>query len=380
MKKIHSLVYRSVMGIALVGGLGITQQVQAAGTGDCTLVGGGTHPFTFDFSTHITDPYDNKKGNVVGDAARGKWAMTGYRVNCTCDSSGNMNESYITAESLLGNTPLTVIDGWNYFPLPNTDGRLAVATKVAIGGGQKNQQFYTPFERMSNGWTEFNGSCKNALYDSGGTGTVNLLFLKPFVGETNIPPVTFLNIYISSHRNFRGTTPVASVSMSGRVTVEQSCQFSVSSISIPFGSIMSESFKVSPGQKPAGFNKEFTKEITMDCNNISEGVKVYLSLKGETNEHINNALKTVNTVDGSENKDIAIRFIDNKNGSSIVKPTPLGQEGDSTDGLLSVDMKGLGDINSKGSASFTAYPISATGKPPKVGEFRAIATLNIRLD
>lgn len=373
MKKIQSI----VRGITLIGGLGLTQQALALGTGECNLVGGGTHRYEFDFTKNITDPFDNIAGHEVLNAADGKWQKGGYRVNCTCDATGRMNESYITAESLLTETAGTR-NGWNYFKLPNTDGRLAVASKVNVGGGHKNTQFHAPFERFSNGWTQWNSSCKNINYASGSTGTVNLLFLKPFVGETVIPLVTFLNIYISANGAIRGNTPVASVSMSGRVTVKQSCQFSVSSISIPFGDIMSESFKVAPGQKPTGFNKEFTKEITMSCNNISDGVKVFLSLKGDSNANVKDALKTVNKVDGTENEDIAIRFIDKDN--RIIKPTPLGQEGDSIEGLLKVDMKGLGEINSTGSTRFTAYPISATGKPPRAGEFNATATLNVRLD
>ncbi|MGL5384652.1 MAG: fimbrial protein [Serratia sp. (in: enterobacteria)] len=373
MKKIQFI----VRGLTLLGGLGLTQQALALGIGECNLVSGGTHRYEFDFTKNITDPFENIIGHEVQNAADGKWEKGGYRVNCKCDATGKMNESYITAESLLTKSEGTR-DGWQYFLLPNTDGRLAVASKVNVGGGYENTQVHAPFTKLSNKWTEWDDSCEDIDYASGSTGTVNLLFLKPFVGETVIPSVTFLNIYISAHPSVRGSTPVASVSMSGRVTVKQSCQFSVSSISIPFGDIMSDSFKVAPGQKPTGFNKEFTKEITMKCNNISDGVKVFLSLKGDSNVNIKDALKTVNKSDGTENEDIAIRFIDKENRP--IKPTPVGQEGDSTDGLLKVDMKGLGEINSTGSTSFTAYPISATGKPPRVGEFNATATLNVRLD
>ncbi|CAM3988573.1 fimbrial protein [Serratia silvae] len=375
MKKLQSIVRDSLMGMVLVGGLGVTQQAWALGVGQCWPSKGSPHPYNFNFTRNITEPFENVKDHVVEDAANGKWQGGGeYQVDCECDTSGRMNESYISGVSLIGGNYDTY-KGWNYYPLAGTEGRLAVATTVHIGGGQ-NVQKHVPFSMESNLWTSVNQECTNTRYASGSTGTVNLRFLKPFVGETEIPPVTFLAIYISSSKDVKSTNPVATVSMSGKVTVKQSCVFTPPSISIAFGDIMADSFKVAPGQKPVGFKGEYSTTVAMDCGNISEGVIVSLALKGESNAHITDALKTISTEDGTENEDVAIRFVD-KDGK-IIKPSVSGIE--AKEGLLSVSMTGLGELVSKGITEFTAYPISATGQSAKVGEFTATATLDVQLE
>lgn len=376
MKKLQSIVRDSFLGIVLVGGLGVTQQAWALGVGQCWPSKGTPHPYNFNFTRNITEPFENVKNHVVEDAASGKWQGGGeYQVDCECDATGRMNESYISGVSLIGGNYDTY-KGWNYYPLAGTEGRLAVATTVHIGGGQ-NIQKHVPFAMESNLWTSVNQQCTNTRYASGSTGTVNLRFLKPFVGETEIPPVTFLAIFISANKDVESTKPVATVSMSGKVTVKQSCTFTPPSISIPFGDIMADSFKVAPGQRPVGFEgREFKTTVAMDCGNISEGVIVSLALKGETNAHITDALKTISKADGTENEDIAIRFV-GKDGK-IIKPSAPGIE--AKEGLLPVSMTGLGELISTGITEFTAYPISATGRSAKVGEFTATATLDVQLE
>lgn len=380
MKKLQSIARDSFLGIVLVGGLGVTQSAWALGVGQCWPSKGSPHPYNFNFTRNITEPFDNVAGHVVENAADGKWqGGSEYQVDCECDSTGRMNESYISGVSLMGGNYETK-DGWNYYPLAGTEGRLAVATQVHIGGdhnGGKGKLLHVPFSMESNLWTNVNQQCTNTQYASGSTGVVNLRFLKPFVGETIIPSVTFLAVYISASQNVESTRPVATVSMSGKVTVKQSCAFTPPSISIAFGDIMADSFKVAPGQKPIGFEgREYTTTVAMDCGNISEGVIVSLALKGATNAHISDALKTISKADGTENEDIAIRFV-GKDGK-IIKPSAPGIE--AKEGLLPVSMTGLGQLISTGITEFTAYPISATGRSAKVGEFTATATLDVQLE
>ncbi|WP_431225199.1 fimbrial protein [Serratia sp. L9] len=149
--------------------------------------------------------------------------------------------------------------------------------------------------------------------------------------------------------------------MSGSVTVPQKCDISGGmTIPIEFGDIMSNSFKMA-GQMPVGFNKVH-KELTLKCNNISEGVKVSLSIQGTPDPRFNNALKT------EDNEDIAVLF---ENSAGVVIPVQTG--------LLPAEMNGLGQLESTGKADVYMYPIKTGDKLPAVGEFNATATVKAEI-
>jgi type 1 fimbria pilin len=43
-------------------------------------------------------------------------------------------------------------------------------------------------------------------------------------------------------------------------------------------------------------------------------------------------------------------------------------------------MNGLGNINSDSQTTLNFYPISTTGKAPKVGDFEATATITVKME
>ncbi|CAM4298914.1 fimbrial protein [Serratia silvae] len=388
MNKVQSIVRRSVMGIALVGGLGTMQQALAEGTGPCWPVD-APHQYTVNFDKEMLRPDDNAAGKppIKDGEIDHDWKGSGaapYLVKCQC-SNNQMSASYISAQPTeeMGGI-IHTDDGWNFYLVPGTNKTLAIASQVYIGGAT-NRHFSVPFVGVSNGWEGDTSSCdgtssKGKEYASGGNGMINLLIVKPFVG---VMPINahILDIYIAAKQSGGSVSgnPVAKVTINGTVKVHQSCEIHNAAIPINFGDIMSESFKVA-GEMPVGFDNVYKGHLTMDCGNISNGVEVYLTLKGEPNIHNKTALRTTKE-DGSENEDIGIRFINNVSpGEPVIIPSPSVEDAPSSASLLPVKMTGLGQLISTGETSFLAYPISTTGKPPEVGKFNATATLNVHLE
>jgi type 1 fimbria pilin len=111
----------------------------------------------------------------------------------------------------------------------------------------------------------------------------------------------------------------------------------------------------------------------LECTNLSTRAKISLLFEGEVNPHDPTALKTT-TTNGSvtaDNDDIAIRVEEKRDGNTqVISP------GDK----LSMKMNGLGNIDSDSQATLAFYPISTTGKAPKVGDFEATATITVKME
>lgn len=348
-----------------VAGLCLTQQVQAA-TDICTPNGAAT--YSFQFSPVLSDPSLNVTGTIIEDASQGAWnSSTPYSVTCDCtrvtNSSGQliMGASYITAIPALSVVD-TSISPLTYYVL---DDYLSVASQVRIAGGYgvPGKLFPTPFTNQSNGYSTDPaavGQLCTANYTSGSGGQISLRFRRPFVGVHKIQDNTkLLDIYITSRDVPHGGVAVASVYMSGTVTVPQSCDISPAPITINLGDIMSSKFKTA-GAMPDGFTP-VNQQLTLACRNISDGVKVDLSFTADVDPKISNALKTTNS-------DIAVMI---KDGSgNIISPN---------NGTLPINMTGLGTLNSNGQAEINVYPVNTTGNTPAVGEFNATGTVKVEI-
>ncbi|WP_249925044.1 fimbrial protein, partial [Escherichia coli] len=76
---------------------------------------------------------------------------------------------------------------------------------------------------------------------------------------------------------------MANVSISGSITVTQGCELAAGTVlDIPFGEYQAHDFKGRAGQPPQNVQK-VQKELSFDCNNISDGVKIYLSIDATPN-------------------------------------------------------------------------------------------------
>lgn len=370
MNKLKSLVRYSVMGGVIAVSLGLTQQAQAA-IGQCEPASGSPMNYKFSFDRLFESPDKNSGGQVFENVTENQTWQGGeyYNVNCDCGSATEMRESYITA--LPTGTLQATINGRNFYSLTGSSD-FAAAAEVFVGG-TTGKYFAVPFPGpISNGLTGRRQLCKGAEYESGSKGFVHLYFLQPVIGTSKIDPSILTKVYINSTSSAATGNPTAIVTMSGTITVPQKCELKDSVITVPFGIITSSAFK-NKGQIPNGISPQ-EKTLYLECSNLSTRAKISLLFEGGANPHDLTALKTT-TTNGSvtaDNDDIAIRIEEKRDGGGTQVISP----GDK----LSMNMNGLGNVDSDSKATLIIYPISATGIPPKVGDFEATATITVKME
>jgi type 1 fimbria pilin len=318
-----------------------------AATGWCTTVG-GTKIYNFPFVKQFDNPGDNSAGMYFHQTYQWNLAAN-YAANCDCTASANTFYKAVVPGNL---TATRDFDGLHFYSLNKY---LEVATELYVGGNRK-KWIPTPFPNEDN---EFPSACSGVTnWISGANGYVSLYFTRPFVGQVVIPNTKILDLYGTKVTGSYGGMPMSSVYMSGSVTVPQSCEINAGQvINVKFGNIMSNDIKTN-GAIANGFTPKVV-DMTLACNNISNGVVVSLSFSGEPSGGDPTALKT-------DNNDIGVRVRD-ANGN-IVPPV---------NGNLPVTF----DYSSQtGTSSMSLAPMNVTGNPPAIGQFNAVATINAEIN
>ncbi|MEL4871164.1 long polar fimbrial protein LpfD [Pantoea agglomerans] len=350
--------FKKVIMIAgLLGGSALFsgQAMAAADWGPCTP--DTTHNFNISLDQTITDTSKNVSGMTFPDFA--SWNLGGgYNMICECADTGTAPTYFSTVESLsLGG----IHNSHQYYIINNY---IHIAADIWIAGGFAD---YTPvpLENVSNK-SDNRSQCDSAgIYGTGNRGKLSLFINHPFVGELVIPQTKILDLFATRKPNVYGSTPAASVYLSGQIIVPQGCELSSgSTLEIPFGEFKASDFKDRKGQIPQGAMK-YTKELQFKCTNISDGVKVYLHIEGTPNANDANAIDMGNPDIGA--------VIEGSNGKILIpNDTSFEQEmsvSDLVDGTHRV-----------ASTTISAYPISTTGKLPAAGEFEGIATMRIDVE
>jgi type 1 fimbria pilin len=318
-----------------------------AATGWCTTVG-GTKIYNFPFVKLFDNPEDNKAGTYFPRTY--EWSLAAnYAANCDCTAPANTFYKTVVPGDL---TATRDYNGLHYYSL---NPYLEVATELYVGGN-KRKWIATPFNNEDN---EFPSACSGVTnWISGANGYVSLYFTRAFVGQVDIPSTKVLDLYGTKVSGSYGGVPMSSVYMSGSVTVPQSCNINAGQvINVNFDNIMSNDIKTK-GDIANGFTPKVVN-MTLACNNISNGVVVSLSFSGEPSGGDPTALKT-------DNNDIGVRVRD-ANGN-IVPPE---------NGSLPVTF----DYSSQsGTSSMTLAPMNVTGNPPALGRFNAVATINAEIN
>ncbi|ERK13294.1 LpfD protein precursor [Serratia fonticola AU-P3(3)] len=331
-----------------LGGLLCLSSVSSfAATGWCTTVG-GTKMYNFPFVKQYDNPADNKAGMYFHQTYHWNLAAN-YAANCDCTTPAITYYRTVVPSDL---TATRDFDGLHFYSLNKY---LEVATELFVGGN-RGEYFATPFKEEGNNFVSACSGVTNWI--SGANGYVSLYFTRPFVGQVVIPNTKILDLYGSKVSGSYGGVPMSSVYMSGSVTVPQSCEINAGQvINVKFGNIMSNDIK-DPGEIAKGFTPKVV-DMTLACNNISNGVVVSLSFSGEPSGGDPTALKT-------DNNDIGVRVRD-ANGN-IVPPV---------NGNLPVTF----DYSSQtGTSSMSLAPMNVTGNPPTIGQFNAVATINAEIN
>lgn len=319
-----------------------------AATGWCTTVG-GTKIYNFPFVKQFDNPDDNKTGMYFHQTYQ--WSLGGdYAANCDCTGSPI---TFYKAEVPSNLTFTRDYEGLHFYSINRY---LEVATELWVGGGrQKN--IATPFDNESN---LYPSACKGITnWTSGSSGYVSLYFTRPFVGQVVIPSTKILDLFGTKVSGSYGGMPMSSIYMSGSVTVPQSCNINAGQvINVNFDNIMSNDIKTK-GDIANGFTPKVVN-MTLACNNISNGVVVSLSFSGEPASGDPTALKSY------DNTDIGVRVRDANN--NIVSPV---------NGNLPVTF----DYSTQtGTSSMTLAPMNVTGNTPALGRFNAVATINAEIN
>lgn len=326
--------------------------------GPCQTTG-GVKIFDVSYTRTISTPDMN---SVTAAANDYHWNNgSSYSAKCECTARINNTPIHYKSESALPVLPAGTLSGSNqWFVIPNDKGQgnLAVAMQIYIAG-QVNKNVYVPFT-LSNGnssdLTCHSGKTDSITVGTGKTGVLSFKIIKPFIGRVSIPRVKVVDLYGSTNNSF-SSTPIASVYVSGNVTVPQSCQINDSkAIEVPFGDIAAKDILVK-GQGPIGFNK---KQITVDykCTNIADKTALELTMEAVPVPGLANVVAT-------DNPDIGVMVGDQNLNPFIPHITKIPVT--------------FSSQTQRGSTTLYAWPVNTTGNRPQRGPFSATASLNINL-
>lgn len=321
-------------------------QAYANRTGRCER--DAPYNFNFIYNPTLTSPDQNKAG--LEFPSMYNWDLGG-EYTAVCDTYDSGPSFYFKGDAN-GASPGHA-NGW--FILNNN---LEFLVKIGVYNNNTwNIDFTTvPFQNVANNVSHGDLHNQETKFTTGSQGSVSLYFRRPFVGQMKIPPTIISRLYASTAYGFYGPNPMSTVTMSGTVTVPQSCNINEGDvINVDFGKIDGNRF-ITKGQPPSGLAKKRV-DFAIKCSNISNGVAVSLEFNGTTDANDSTAVKT-------DNSDIAIRLADTSNNTI----SPQGGE-------IPVNFN---YANQTGTSAMQLYPINTTGNVPATGKFNS--QVNVTVD
>ena len=317
--------------------------------------------YTFSFNRTFTNPNENAPDTIMPDAFT--WQSNQeYPALCTC--VGSFRQTYFTARTDLEAGKVAVVNS-QLMQFFKVNRNIQIAAEVWIGAG-KRAFVPIPFFSVSNerpGWDTI--TCPfQGTFNSGSEGKIHLMIVKPFVGTNVIPSTKLLSVFATTGPNeATSSLPMATVFMSGSVTVPQSCELPTGQdTTIDFGPVASGAL-AGPGETPM---KTVKRTFQIRCKNISDTVKVQLSL--EARPHVDDS--SLLATEGRQDLGIRIRNLDR-----VISPVP--PFGTPTNGNfipLAMDY-----VDQSAQFDLEAWPV-VTSRPVKTGPFQATATLKFEFE
>ncbi|BAN46420.1 fimbrial protein [Metapseudomonas resinovorans] len=329
--------------------------------GDCTPTG-GARQFEFPFSATFTSPDDNAPQRVLANAHA--WNLgQNYPGSCTCSRPGVTYGSsfiYTTRTDLPAGYSAEVGGQTRQFYQVNRN--IQVASEVWVAG-QRNAYMPVPLSAVSNLMT-VNRICSTTgitttAFASGGMGRLHLMIDRPFIGEVVIPRTRLLDM-VGAYEvaPTAAAQPMASVWMSGRVVVPQSCRLAPGQVTtIDFGQLNPGELPM-PGQNP---RRTVSRVFQVQCENIAQMVSIDLSLEGITHSSEPSALAV------NERRDLAIVL---RHDGRQLQPVPQNAK----PGPEHIIPLTFDQGSQRGEFQLEAYPIKLTPILPP-GTFNSQVTL-----
>ncbi|AHG20870.2 adhesin [Chania multitudinisentens RB-25] len=312
----------------------------------CYNSNGTPTDITYDLS-QVFNSGNNNVGEVVTLPEKSGWV--GIKATCPAGTTG-----YVTYRSYVTTLPIQeTLDGYQYLKLNDyLNGAMSI-TDSAAG------IFYPPQDYVRMGeHTNVPQQKPFEIQDS------NLVFrlkvTRRFVNMVPIPRQVMFTIYVTSSNTDPLTTPVYTISYSGRIEVPQSCEIDAGQIvEFDFGDIGASLFsQAGAGNRPPGVTPQ-AKPVKIQC---SDGVaaEAYLSLRLEVE-------KAQGQIMVSDNPDVGF-IVANASGTPLT-PNTLGSK-----------IPFRLDDNRVANVELRAWPVSVTGNKPAEGPFTARGYLRVDYD
>lgn len=351
--------------------LGFSGQAMADGTwGVCKPVA-GTMEYDVPIDYQITDMDANYTGNTFSDAV--KWsfpANQGYTCECPNPVTGKVQDTYFKSESTTLGEPV-IAGGQYYYKLTDS---LAVSTRVQItssGDGIDTVTGLVPFKNKrivgmgSKDCASSSGTAASVTKNIASQGWISFKIIKPFVGDNNIPRTLLLGVYASKVSGIYGSEALSEIWIEGKVTITTGCELPGGfNIDVPFGDVPSSAFKGKAGAIPTGVSEQEVN-LTLNCKNIAEGVRVKLRIEGTQNNAYKSAIDL-------GNPDIGVVVKDSNH--NVLIPNDTNSTTTVTLGAHDADMERAGTV------TLFAAPVSTTGVEPTPGDYNGVATLMVDLE
>ncbi|MEW7314305.1 type 1 fimbria D-mannose specific adhesin FimH [Buttiauxella gaviniae] len=299
----------------------------------------------YDLSDVFTSA-NNNVGQIVTLAQKSGWV--GVNATCPAGTTGNSTmRSYVSALPVQ-----ETIGGYQYMRINDyLEGAMSITDSFA-------GQFFPPKNYIQMGLHE-NVSRQQPFTVEDSQLIFKLKVMRRFINMVPIPKQTMFTVYVTTHNTDPLTTPVYTISYSGKIEVPQSCEINAGQIvEFDFGDIGAALFsQAGAGNRPQGVTPQ-SKTVAIKCTNVAAQAYLTLRLEGE---------KVSGNMMVSDNNDLGFILSD----SSGLPLTPNN---------LSSKIPFRLDDAAQAQVGIRAWPVSVTGNKPAEGPFVARGYLRVDYD
>lgn len=311
----------------------------------CYNASGGPTDIAYDLSNTFNSS-NNQTGQTVNLPEKSGWVG----VNAICPAGTTVNYTY---RSYVTTLPIENTEGgFQYLKLNDYLQGAMQITDSAVG------VFYPPKNYIRMG-THTNVSQQKPFEVLDSKLIFRLKVTRPFINMVPIPRQVMLSVYVTSTGSDALTTPVYTISYSGKVEVPQNCQINAGEmVEFDFGSIGAALFsQAGAGGRPSTATPQ-NKRIAIKCTNID--AQAYLSMRLEAEKSEGNMMV-------SDNPDVG--FMVAEEGGNVLTPNNLTSK-----------IPFRLDDNAEANLGIRAWPVSVTGQKPAEGPFTARGYLRVDFD
>ncbi|MDM2824151.1 type 1 fimbria D-mannose specific adhesin FimH [Citrobacter sp. Cpo089] len=306
----------------------------------------GTPTDVFYDLSNVFNSSNNRPGQVVTLPEKSGW----IGVNATCPAGTTVNYTY---RSYVTELPVqSTENGFQYLKL--NDYLLGAMSITDSSAGL----FYPPRNYIRMG-THPNVPKQQPFGVMDSKLVFKLKVIRSFIYMVPLPRQTMFRVYVTTSTGDALSTPVYTISYSGKVEVPQNCEVNAGQIvEFDFGDIGASLFsKAGAGNRPEGINPQ-TKTVAIKCTNVA--AQAYLTMRVE-------AEKASGQMMVSDNPDLGFIVAD-KTGRPL------------TPNNLSSTIPFQLDDNAVANVSIRTWPVSVTGNKPTEGPFTARGYLRVDYD